>query len=240
MMITLLNSPTDRPLADRIAADLRAAGATVTDSIQAGRQSVVVALLSPDSVRDAAFLHALDAANDFGQNTVAVLAKPVELPKNLNHFAPIDFSGGYPLAELRAQVDALSGDKPPFAVRMHTSKVRASNRRAGFVLIGLVLFLFVVGSILIIMFDIESPEEEYQAVDTEVALTRDFMIGPTLQFLATALPRSTEQAQAFPETLEAVSTAIRPFFGATATRMNEQLQQFEIAPGTTATPDAGE
>jgi len=239
-MITLLNTPADRALADRIAADLRATGVTVTDALQTGRQHVVVALLSPDSVRDAAFVRALDAANDFGQNTVAVLVKPVDLPRNLNHFAPIDFTAGYPIAELRAQVDTLSGDKPAYAMRMQTSKVRASNRRAGIVLVGLVAFLFVVGSIMIILFDIESPADEYEAVDTEVALTRDVMIGPTMQFLATALPRSTEQAQAFPETLEAISTVIRPLFAATATAMNEQLAQFDRALGVTATPDAGE
>ena len=239
-MITLLNSPADRALADHITADLRASGATVADAIQTGRQHVVVALLSPDSVGDPAFIRALEAANDFGQNMVAVLVRPVELPSNLEHFAPIDFSDGYPIDALRAQVAALSGDKPPYALRMQTSKVRASNRRAGVILIGLVIFLFVVGSIMIILFDIESPADEYEAVDTQVALTRDVMIGPTMQFLSTALPRSTEQAQAFPETLEAVSTVIRPLFAATATAMNAQLAQFELAPGVTATPDTGE
>lgn len=239
-MITVLNVPADKALAERIAADLRATGAEVTDSIQTGRQNVVVALFSPDSLADAAFLRALDAANDFGQNTLAVQVKPAELPKNLNHFAPIDFSTDYPIATLREQVALLTSGKLPYALRMQTGKVRASNRRAGFVLFGLVLFLFVVGSIMIILFDIESPADEYEAVDTEVALTRDVMIGPTMQYLSTALPRSTEQAQAFPETLEAVSTVIRPLFAATATTINQQLAELNSAPGLTATPDAGE
>ncbi len=232
-MISLISVAADRALADRITADLRAAGHTVFDAIQPGRENIVVGLLSPDAVRDPAFIRALDAANDFGQNMVAVVARPVDVPKNLDHLKLLDFSTGYPLAELREQVDNLGSDSP-LALRMQTSKVRASNRRALLFMGVLVVGLFVIGSIMIVLFDIESPADEYEAVDTQVALTRDAIIGPTMAYLSTILPRSTEAAEAFPATLEALPTALRPLVGATATAISEQLAGFEL------TPEAGD
>jgi hypothetical protein len=216
-----------------LTAELRAAGQTVFDAIQPGRRNIVVALLSPEALRDPAFTKALDAANDFGQNMVAVLARPVELPKSLDHLKPLDFTSGSPVPELLAQVDRLSNDTP-YAVRMQTGKVRAANRRALLFFGVLVVGLFVIGSIMIILFDIESPADEYAAVDTQVALTRDAIIGPTMAYLSTVLPRSTEAAEAFPETLEPIPTVLRPLVALTATAISEQLAGFE------ATPEVGE
>lgn len=239
-MITLISHPADRAFADRLTADLRAAGYTVFDSIQPGRGNVLVAIISPDALADDAFNHALQAANDLGQNMVGVQARPVAIPDDLDHVTLLDFETAYPLDELRAHVDALSGDKAPYPVRMQTPRVRASNRRAGVALGLLVLVMFVVASIAIILFDIESPQDEYDAVDTQVALTRDVYIQPTMQFLATVLPRNTEAAASFHETLEAVPTLVRPFLGGTATAMHEQLQQFAMTPNAAATPTASE
>lgn len=237
-MITVIHSAADKPLADRIAADLRADGFDVTDRIQTGRGHVVVGLLSPDATRDPAFTRAFEAANDEGQNMVVVQARPSETPKNLDHLPSLDFSSDYPIDQLKDQIKALSSDHTPYAVRMRTDKVRASNRRALLALGGLVLLMFIGANIAIILFDIESPAEEYAAVDTQVALTRDFLIGPTMQYLATALPRSTEAAEAFPATVDAVPTLLQPFIRQTATAIHQQLGQFESAPAT-ATPDAG-
>lgn len=238
-MITLIHSAADKPLADRISADLQASGFTVTDSIQPEREHIVVGVLSPDAVSDAAFIRAVDAANDNGQTMIVVKARPVEIPKNLDHLLQIDFSNDYPITLLKAEIATLKSANAPYAVRMNTAKVRASNRRA---LIGiglLVVTMFVVASVMIILFDIESPAEEYAAVDTQVALTRDFLIEPTMQYLATILPRSTEAADAFAATVDAVPTRLQPFVAWTATAIHEQLGQFEITPAASATPDAG-
>lgn len=232
-MISLISVASDRALAEQLAAELRAAGHTVVDAIQPGREPIVVALLSPDALRDRAFVAALDAANDFGQNMVTVLARPVELPKNFDHLKPLDFTSGASVADLLAQVSSL-GSEAPYAVRMQTGKVRAANRRALLFFGVLVIGLFVIGSIMIILFDIESPAAEYAAVDTQVALTRDAIIGPTMAYLSTVLPRSTEAAEAFPETLEPLPTVLRPLLALTATAISEQLAGFE------ATPEAGE
>lgn len=228
-MISLISVAADRALADRLTAELRAAGHTVFDAIQPGRDNIVVALLSPEAVADPAFVNALDAANDFGQNMVAVLARPVDLPKNLDHFKPLDFASAAPVPELLAQVERLSSDAP-YALRMQTGKVRAANRRALLFFGVLVVGMFIIASIMIILFDIESPADEYEAVDTQVALTRDAIIGPTMEYLSTVLPRSTEAAEAFPETLEPIPTVLRPLVALTATAISEQLAAFETTP----------
>jgi hypothetical protein len=103
--------------------------------------------------------------------------------------------------------------------------------------LAIVITMFLIGTYFIGIGVIRVPQQEYNELYTEVAVTRDAMIGPTMQYLSTILPRSTEQAVEFDATLRAIPTILRPFVALTATAIDEQLQQFEITPRPEATEE---
>lgn len=235
-MISITHSAKDAPLAARIADDLRAAGYAVAERVQPGRDHLLIVLVSPDAENDTALLREVEAAHDEGQRVVPVLTAPTELPSLLNHLEPVDATKGYDAGALRERIEAELTPGARLPLRVRTTKVRRSNTRALLVLSALAVIIFVISTYYIAIGVIRPPQDEYNAIDTQVAETRDFLIGPTMEFLSTALPRSTEQAAEFPATLEAVQTRVRPFFAQTATAVDVLLEEFEIAP----TPEATE
>jgi hypothetical protein len=230
-------SQADAALAERIQTDLRAAQRhTIHAEASTERDALAVVLLSPAALRDTTFMNALYAALDAGQRLVPVLAQTVAVPKLIDHLPIVDVTDSYEFAVLNGQIEAALASESHTALRVRTPRVQQSNQRIGVFLIGLVIALFIFSSWAIATFDIEAPQEEYDRVDTEVAGTRDMLIFETMQYLSTALPRSTEQAQAFPATVEAVGTRVQPFFAFTATAIHNQLAQFAATP-TPAAPE---
>ncbi len=234
-MITLIYTAADEAPATTIRTELTARGYPLSDAIQTGREHVTIVLLSPDAIGDPAVQRATEAALDRGQHLIPVLARPVALPDLIDHLAAVDWSGGNDVEALQARLDAALSPDARLPMRARTPAVRAANRRAGLALALLALTIGGIVTASLIQGIIGFPEEEYEAVDTQAAATRDAMIAPTMAFLSTMLPRSTEQAAAFPATLDAIPTLMRPFVALTATAMDELLVQFESA--ATETPE---
>jgi hypothetical protein len=74
---------------------------------------------------------------------------------------------------------------------------------------------------------LQAPVEEYNGIDTMVALTRDVIVAPQLQIYAEFLPRSTEDATNYVATLLAVPSPYRPLVAQTATAVAQTV----AAPG---------
>ncbi|PJF25075.1 MAG: hypothetical protein CUN53_14625, partial [Phototrophicales bacterium] len=68
---------------------------------------------------------------------------------------------------------------------------------------------------------IQAPRREYDAVNTEVALTNAPIIAAELAEYARLLPRNGEAAAGFESTLRAVPTAYRAFVAGTATAVHQ-------------------
>ncbi len=238
-MITLAYPARNAATAERIATDLRQHDYDVADTVQPGRDPILIVVVSAATADDPRAEAMIEDALDAGQQVIPVLVESVELPELIDHFAPLDFTSRYNWNELETRLTEALAPSGRYPLRVKTSKVEAANRRTGFVLVAVAMVMFLIAVYFIGIGIIEVPEEEYAEVDTEVALTRDSMIGPTMQYLSTALPRSTEQSADFPATVQALPTVLRPFFALTATAIHEQLQQFEIAtPAAEGTPDA--
>jgi hypothetical protein len=84
--------------------------------------------------------------------------------------------------------------------------------------------MFAIGLFAVAVLNVEAPVEEFNAIDTEVAATRDFLIAPTLDGYLRFLPGSAEEASVYPATVQAVPTRIRPFVAATATAVAVEQQ----------------
>jgi len=203
-MFKVVNAPADAALAARLEADLQASGAP---PVPAG---LLVAVLSPAAISDPTVQAALEAALDAGRPILPVLAAPTPLPKLVDHLPSLDFSAGYNPAALRQAVEALAAPDAGLPLKVITPRVRRANRRIGYWLAALALFWFVTGLILVGVFGVQAPRREYDAVETEIVLTRDY-------YLERNQPRTTEDAANFPATLQAAPTAQRPFLVETAT-----------------------
>lgn len=227
-MIAITYSAADSSLARRILDDLRDRGLDVlTEGVMSGQGHILIALLSPQGLVDRAVWRAIEAALDQGQQLLPVLAQPVELPDMISHLQPLDFSRHYDWDALQARLELMLSPNAPRAMRVLTTRTRAANRRAGLVLTIIAAIMFGAAIYMIAVLGLRMPSEEYDQIDTQVALTRDFLIGPTMEYLSTVLPRGTEQAESFRATLDAVPDRLQPFVAGTATAIHDQLIQFE-------------
>lgn len=220
-MLKITYTPKDEALAERMLADLRSASYQVEDIRANGaaqaRQDVLLVVLSPEANDDANVRNTIITALDNGQHIIPVFAVPAELPRLIDHLGGLDFSETYDFDALGAKVEeALAGDAR-LPVRVRTPSVRRSNRSVGIVLGLLALLWFGLGLYGVGVLGIQAPQEEYDAVNTEVALTQAFLMNPELDRYGQFLPRSTDTAQNYAATLRAVPTVYRPFMAATAT-----------------------
>ncbi len=195
-MVKIIYAVEDGELAAHIERDIQAAGL--------GEQMATLAVLSP---RGTSIQNAIISALDSGQRIIPVLAAPTPLPEIISHLVPVDFSAGYDFETLHARL--VEAGTP---MRVPTPALRTANRRAGYVVWALVILWFLVALIFIGGGVIRRPDAEYDAVDTEVYLTRDY-------YVDLYLPRSTEDAAEFASTVQAVPTALRPALSATATAL---------------------
>lgn len=198
-MLKIIYHPADEALARRIEADLQREG-------EAGAADSVVVVVSAQANADPAVTRDIGAALDANRRVVPVLTQDVPLPKLIEHLTAVDFREGYNLEALGERLqspDALH-------LRQLTPKVVASNRRAGVVVALVALVMFAVGLYLVGVLGVQAPTEEYDQVETEIILTRDY-------FVEQALPRSTEDAANFQATVDAARPTLRPVLVATAT-----------------------
>jgi hypothetical protein len=220
-MLKITYTPKDEALAEQMLADLRRANYQVEDiranGVAQTAQDVLIVVLSPEANDDANVQNTIITALDNGQHIIPVFAAPAELPRLIDHLGGLDFSETYDFDGLRAKVEEALARDARLPLRVRTPSVRRSNRSVGIVLGLLALLWFGLGLYGVGVLGIQAPQEEYDAVNTEVALTQAFLMNPELDRYGQFLPRSTEAAQNYGATLRAVPTVYRPFMAATAT-----------------------
>ncbi len=209
-MLTVIQAAADVKLAERIKADLRQAGYSLQEAVSERREDILVALISPAGNNDADMQEAIIQALDSGQHIIPVIASPAALPKLIDHLAVVDFSGGYDFTALKRRIEALSAPDAGLPMKVLTPRTREKNRNVGYWLAALVLVWFIVGVILVGIFGIQAPREEYNTLATEVGATVN-------AYVERNLPHSTQDAANFPATIQAAPTAQRPLLVATAT-----------------------
>jgi hypothetical protein len=209
-MLTVIHTAADTNLAERIKADLQKAGYSLHEMVSERREDMLIALISPAADSDAAVQEALIKALDAGQHIVPVIASPAALPKLIDHLPVVDFSKGYNLAVLKARIEALSASDAGLPMKVLTPRTRQKNRNVGYWLAALALVWFIAGLILVGIFGIQAPQEEYNTIATEVGATVN-------AYVERNLPHTTQEAANFPATIQAAPTAQRPLLIATAT-----------------------
>jgi hypothetical protein len=229
-MVYILHTPDQQALAARLRTDLQQAGQAVSAAPSTDRTQPVIALLGGRSESDPAFTQGLLQALDSSQHLLPVLAEDVPLPKVIEHLGALDFTESYDPAAITQWLSHATapGARPP--MRVLTPKIRARNRVFGAVLVGAVAFWFVAGLILVGVFHVQAPREEYNSIDTLVAVTVDAA-------LDRFRPNSTLEATGFPATVQALPTAARPLLAQTATAQAAELMGTILPTHTpTATP----
>jgi hypothetical protein len=189
--ITIAYAAPDRQLAERLANDLTAQGYQLTEL---SHDTVLVAVISPDGLKDDDLLNVLFDALDKSAHIVLVAPTKTPLPKELDHLPEIVFASGYKLRDVTRTIDAaVSSGSRPMAVL--TPERRRINNRLGWIFGGGIFVLFLVYTVLIVLFDIEAPVEQFERAYTRSAAT----VGA---FAQPFVPRTTEQAENFMITLE--------------------------------------
>jgi len=202
-MLTLTYTAADADLANRLQSDLQ-------NSATANSDRVAIVVLSPQALNDREVTRAIDLALDKGLHILPVLAKPVALPKLIDHLTPLDFSERYDKTALLQRVATLASPEAGLPLRVRTPQVRANNRFYGLALIIIVGGMFVLSLLALGGGVIAFPTQEYATIDVEVTLTIQ-------AYIDELLPRSTQDAVNFPSTLEAAPTRLEPLLREAAT-----------------------
>lgn len=212
-MLTLIYNAQDTALAQRVTGDLTGQGFALYDTLTTDKTSILLAVISPAANADANVQKVITQAFDNGQHVVLLTTQSsTPLPKLINHLKTFDFSSGYPLPALVEHLKHLSSPEAGLPLKVLTPAARVKNRGVGIWLTMIVLFWFIVGLVVVGVFRIQAPVEEYNTVETELAAT-------VASIVQQNLPRSTEEAINFPATVQAVTTAQRPILIETATAM---------------------
>jgi hypothetical protein len=207
--ITLKYLEESAGLAGRIHDDLQSAGHTIKNAISA-TDDLVIILLSPVSTRDAGMKSAINQALENYQHILPIIALPVDLPAIIGNLQPLDFSAGYDQPLLLRRVDALTATDAPRPLTTLTDLKRHANARSGLMLVGVALFIFIGGIILLATRVVGVPEDEFAGVETQIFLTRNY-------FIDRALPRTSEEAANFEATAQKALPTIQPYLIRTAT-----------------------
>ncbi len=214
--LSIAYAAADEAAARQIVAGLQATDAyTVADAVQPGHtDTLLIRVQSPAANEDARVEAMTIEALEQGQHIVALLLRDSNLPRVIDNLVPLDFREKQNIKALREQVDyLLSADAPRPLVAL-TPAVRKRNRRAGAVVVALILTSFIASLWGINAGLIGFPEEEYEAVETQRVEQRNTIIAPTLEAV---LPGGAQEAEAFPATVEALPTRLQPYAVGTAT-----------------------
>lgn len=207
-MTEIIYIEADSEVAKRIQADL------VTQPEAPLNADAVIVLLSQVAPNDAALLQRVYAAIDQNRHIIPVILGPVKLPEQIEHLNVVDFTSGYDFPSLW---DALQTPPPPLHMKVFTPSVRASNRRVGAIFAVIATLMFVVGLIMVGVYGVHLPTDEYDAIETQIILTRNY-------YIDRSMPRSTEDTLNFEATIQAVPS-LSPFIRATATALAREAQQ---------------
>lgn len=207
-MLTIICALENRPLANRIEQDLEAKKYQFSPALQPGAANMLIVILS--SSKDSAVAATILDALDNGQHIIPVLAENTSMPKLIDHLQPVNFIGSYNLTELERRIQFLASSDAGLPLKVLTPRARQKNRNVGYWLAIIAVIWFIIGVVLVGFFGAQAPRDTYNTIATQ-----DFA---TIQFyLNQNIPRTTDEAENFPATVQAAPTAQRPYLIATAT-----------------------
>lgn len=199
-MVNIIYTPADQALAEQIQAEIQEAGETV------------LVLVSSHSASDAQVRSDLVRALDNNRRIVPVLVEAAELPKMIEHLEPVDFTRGANMDALRTRLADVTRE---LHLKVHTPSVQAANRRTAIVVAVGAIIMFIAALYGVGVLGIQAPQEEYDAVETQIIETRN-------AYIEDVLPRSTEDALNFEATVQDAAPTLRPLLSATATAVAGQ------------------
>lgn len=204
-MLNITYAQTDAHTAGQIQADLTEANLRLDNS-------VLIALLTPESIKDTSVLSAINQSKQDGHIIVPVILRQTTLPDNLQAAKSLDFTQSYDKKKLIQ-----------FVKQADISKERqAKNRQYLYIVGGIVLLMFIISLAAISSGIVVFPEDEYATENALRDAQINTIVAPQIEVLR---PRTTEDALNFAMTLEAVENdELLPFIIGTATAIPEQIQ----------------
>lgn len=214
LMLNITYAVNDSDLAERMQRDLAQAN-------MRSENPMLIVLVSPESNADNTVRETIQQALANKEVVLPIIVREAPLPDALKNHRALNLSQKYKSQRLIQ-----------FVRRANLTQAQVRNNR---------LILLVLGVVVLVMFGISLasigagviafPEEEYA---TENALRNqqiETLVYPTIDAF---LPRSTEDALAFPATIEAANTRNAPLLSLTATGIHEQRQATDSAIATAA------
>ncbi len=199
-MISITYSADQKSLAEKIRDDLASA------DVQPAHP-VLIVLVSNESNNDPSVQREVEQALKRGFTIVPILTESVSVPETLDAVKPLNMSGGYKSQPLLTRLSQST---------MTRTDVRTANRRALTVIGAIALVMFSMGIIGIMGGVVAFPVDEYNEEATYQAEWVNGLIVETLEY---AQPRTTQDAENFEATLEAVPTRVFLFVRGTATAL---------------------
>ena len=214
-MINITYAPNDAQTAEQIQKDLSAAHLRLDNDM-------LIVLITPDSVDDESVQHAITTAKDEGHIIIPVIIRKATLPYAIGHVPALKQLSGYrkqPLLQFIQQAD-LGEEK------------RTSNRRLLLYVGAAALTMFIISLGAIGSGVVAFPEDEYATENAIREQQINTIVAPQIEALR---PRTTQDAENFQTTLEAVSNEdLLPFIIGTATAIPESIQATNEARATNA------
>lgn len=199
-MISITYSADQKDLAEKIRDDLARAGFHPA-------HPVLIVLVSAESNTDPSVQSEVETAIKRGTTIIPILTESVALPENLSPFKPLNMTSEYKSKPLFTRLSQST---------MTRTDVKTANRRA-FVVIGVIaLAMFLMAVIGIMGGVVAFPVKEYNDEATYQAEWVNGLIHETLEH---AQPRTTQDAENFSATLDAVPTRVFLFVRETATAL---------------------
>jgi len=199
-MISITYSADQKTLAEQIRDDLSKAGFQPA-------HSVLLVLVSSASNNDPSVQDEIKRALNRGLTVIPILTESVSVPESLDAIKPLNFSGSYKRASLLTRLTQST---------MTDADVKQANRRALTVIGSIAFVMFAVAIIGIMGGLVGFPVDEYNEEATYQAEWVNGLIVETLEY---SQPRTTQDAENFPATLEAVPTRVFLFIRGTATAL---------------------
>jgi hypothetical protein len=203
-MISITYSADQKALAEQIRDDLAAAGMQPA-------HPVLIVLVSEQSNADPSVQQEIEAEKTRCHTIIPILTESVALPASLDDYKPLNMTSGYKSKTLFTRLSQST---------MTRTDVATANRRAMIVIgiIALVMFGFAIVGIMggVVAF----PVKEY---NEEATYEAEWVNGLIYETLEAAQPRTTQDAENFDATLEAVPTRVYLFIRETATALPNTL-----------------
>lgn len=213
-MLNITYAVNDTDLAERMQRDLAAADLRP-------EHPILIVLVSPEANADRTVIGAIQQSLSEGHLVVPVLVRQAPLPEPLQGYKALTMTGTYSASRLIQTIRR--ADLNPNRLR--------NNRRVLLALAVVVLVIFGISLASIGSGVIAFPEEEYATENARRNQQIETLVFPTIDAF---LPRSTEDALAFPATVEAANTRNAPLLILTATAQHEQRQATDSAIATAA------